>query len=349
MGLEATGTGRNALQHPAPLPAAPSVDPGVRIVVIGHVTTDVIVLPHGDVTQGDDNEARIRISPGGQAANTAAWLAWQSTPVTLVTSVGDDPEGHARITELSESGVDCAARRCHGAATGSVVVIADAHNRTMMSQRGANVRLTPRDIDTALATRPDTGHIHLSAYVLLDTESRPAGLRALTVARERRLSISIDAASAGLLHQAGPARCREWMRGIDVLIANAEEACALTGSTNDELAARGLTATATHVVVKRGSHGALWARRDGPDIDVPAHPAVAIDSTGAGDAFAAGLLTGFTAGSDPRTTLRQAAALGAAAVSTIGARPRTLSPTAPHPAAPSSARAILPHRGGPHA
>ncbi|MFD7666076.1 carbohydrate kinase family protein [Streptomyces sp. NPDC059788] len=301
-----------------------------RVLVVGHVTTDVIVIPHHAITEGDDNEARIRIVPGGQAANTAAWLAWQGRPVTLVTSVGDDADGRARIAELTGAGVDCAARRCRDAATGSVVVISHANERTMLSQRGANVRLSGRDIEEALAARPDTAHLHLSAYVLLDEPSRPAALRALAAAREHRLGTSVDAASAELLHQVGTARCREWMHGVDLLIANAGEARMLAGRSGDGAAARELTATARNVVVKRGVEGALWAGRGASVIEVPARPVEAIDSTGAGDAFAAGLLAGLSAGAGPRAALEQAVTLGATAVSVVGARPHL--PRAPFPA-----------------
>ncbi|GLF92906.1 carbohydrate kinase family protein [Streptomyces yaizuensis] len=315
---------------PAPVPQGPP-----RTVVIGHVTTDVIVIPARPVVDGDDNEAAVRITPGGQAANTAAWLAWQGTPVTLVTSVGDDADGRARIAELTEAGVDCAARRHPGVPTGSVVVVSFGGRRTMMSQRGANVLLAPEDIDVALIELPDAGHVHLSAYVLLDPVSRAAGLRALAAAREHGLTVSVDAASAELLRRTGTRRCLEWLRGIDLLIANEDEARALTGHDRPGPAAGALTATARQVAVKLGARGALWADRDGALFTVAARPVDAVDTTGAGDAFAAGLLTALTSGADARTALRLAGELGAAAVRVTGARP---GPRAPGGAVPATSQ-----------
>ena len=80
------------------------------IVVVGDLVTDVVAALDGAPVAGTDTGARIRFAGGGQGANTAAWLAAEHAPVTLVAAVGDDEPGRARVAELAAAGVHCAVR-----------------------------------------------------------------------------------------------------------------------------------------------------------------------------------------------------------------------------------------------
>ncbi|WP_236146056.1 carbohydrate kinase family protein, partial [Verrucosispora sp. SN26_14.1] len=150
-----------------------------RVLVVGDVITDVVAVLTTPLARGTDTPASIRFTGGGQAANTAAWLTTQNVPVTLVGAVGDDGAGRDRIAELTAVGVDCAVRTVPGIGTGTVIVLAGEDERTMVTERGANVRLRPEQVDAALAEAPEASHLHLSGYTLLDPESRPAGRHAL--------------------------------------------------------------------------------------------------------------------------------------------------------------------------
>ncbi|SCF39396.1 carbohydrate kinase family protein [Micromonospora mirobrigensis] len=293
---------------------------GSRIVVVGDVITDVVAVLSGPLVAGSDTAARIRFSGGGQAANTAAWIAAQGAPVTLVGAVGDDEAGRERVAELAQAGVDCVVQRQEGYPTGTVIVLTTDGERTMASQRGANLRLEGAHVERALAEAPDAAHLHLSAYTLLDAGSRGAGLRALAAARVRGLTTSVDAASAAPLRRAGAAFLT-WVRDVDLLLVNTDEATVLAGGLDPAAQARALSATARTVVVKRGAAGALWLDRSGRLVQAPARRVAVVDVTGAGDAFAAGLLTAWLAGADPRAALDRAGDLGAMAVSAVGARP----------------------------
>jgi sugar/nucleoside kinase (ribokinase family) len=292
-----------------------------RIVVVGDVLTDVVAVLAGPLSTGSDTPAGIRVTGGGQAANTAAWLGWRGHPVTLIGAVGADDAGRSRLAELTDRGVDCAVRRYADAPTGTVIVLAHDGERTMVTDRGANLRLTGADVDTALAAAPDARHLHLSAYTLLDAGSRGAGLRALAAARERGLTTSVDAASAAPLRQVGAAAFRAWVRDVDLLLANADEAAVLADGRDPGSRARLLSSVVRHAVVKRGADGAVWAQRAGRVVESPARRVPVLDVTGAGDAFAAGLLAAWVAGADPAEALGRAGELGAVAVSTVGARP----------------------------
>ncbi|MDZ5443199.1 PfkB family carbohydrate kinase [Micromonospora sp. 4G57] len=292
-----------------------------RILVVGDIITDVVAVLSGPLATGSDTAAEIRFSGGGQAANTAAWIAAQGVGVTLVGAVGDDEAGRDRVAELTGIGVDCAVERHEGYPTGTVIVLTADGERTMVSQRGANLRLSAAHVDRALAGAPDVGHLHLSAYTLLDAASRGAGLRALAAARERGLTTSVDAASAAPLRRVGTAAFLTWVRDVDLLLVNTDEATVLTGGLDPAAQARALSAAARRVVVKRGAAGAVWVDREATVSVAAARRVAVVDVTGAGDAFAAGLLTAWLAGADPRAALDRAADLGATAVATVGARP----------------------------
>lgn len=292
-----------------------------RIVVVGDVVSDVLAVLGGALATGSDTRAGIGIAGGGQAANTAAWLGFRGVPVTLVAAVGADEAGASRLAELAAAGVDTAVDERIDAPTGTVIVLVHGDDRTMITDRGANLRLGADHIDAALAGIPDARHLHLSAYPLLDGESRGAGLRALAAARERGLTTSVDAASAAPLRQVGAATFLGWVRGVDLLLANADEAAVLAGAHSPAEQARALATGVRHAVVKLGGAGAVWAGPDGALVRHPGQPAPAVDPTGAGDAFAAGLLAAWLDGAGPAAALAAGAALGADAVSTVGARP----------------------------
>jgi len=291
-----------------------------RILVVGDLVTDVVVVPEGPIETGTDTLAAIAPSGGGQGANTAAWLAHAGAPVTLVASVGDDASGRERVAELTTAGVTCAIRAHPGSVTGTVVVLATPDERTLITDPGACLLLTPADAKQAVTTAEDAAHLHLSGYVLLNEGSRPAGRAALAAARERGLTVSVDASSAAPLRRVGA--FLDWVRGTDLLLCNADEATVLAGPGAPEEQAAHLTAHCRNVVVKLGPAGAVWAGPDGRLARAAAPAGVAVkDPTGAGDAFAAGLLRAWSAGATPAECLSAGAALGAAAVTKIGARP----------------------------
>ncbi|WP_127506825.1 carbohydrate kinase family protein [Actinoplanes solisilvae] len=291
------------------------------MVVVGDLVTDVLVAHGGPIEPGTDTEAAISVGGGGQAANTAAWLAHAGRAVTLVAAVGDDLAGRERVAELTAAGVRCAVRAHPGAVTGSVVVLAGPTERTMITDRGAALLLDPGDVRAAIESSGAT-HLHLSGYPLLHDGSRPAGLAALAAAAKLGLTTSVDAASAAPLRAAGPEAFLAWVRGCDVLLCNADEADVLAGVAPAQEQARRLTAHARNVVVKQGAAGATWVSADGAGHTVAPDPVAMKDPTGAGDAFAAGLLTAWCTGNTPEAALKIATTLGAKAVTAIGARPR---------------------------
>jgi ribokinase len=292
------------------------------VVVVGDLMVDVVATAVAPLAHASDTEATVRWTGGGAAANVAAWLAAVDVGVALVARAGADVAGRGAVAELAAAGVDVRVALDDVLATGTCVVVVGADGeRTMLPDRGANLALAPPDLPAALFVRG--AHLHLSGYVLLHDGPRAAGLAALDLAREAGMTISIDPASAAPLRAVGADRVLGWIAGPDVLLPNLDEARALTGVEDPEEAARVLLARAAarEVVVTMGRDGALWT--DGTAVVRVAAPAVSrvIDSTGAGDAFAAGWLAARLRGEGPEAALHAACALGSRAVARAGARP----------------------------
>ncbi|MBK1788714.1 carbohydrate kinase family protein [Prauserella cavernicola] len=288
----------------------------MKVVVVGDAGLDVVARHDGPVVHGGDTRARVRLTGGGAGANTALWLRTAGAQPTLVARIGTDLGGHAVRTGLEAAGVECAFAVDAEAPTCCVVVLVDNDGqRSMLPDRGANANLCPEDVDAgALA---GARHLHLSGYVLLDPSSRPAGLAALAAAREAGLTTSVDPQSAALLTD--PAAFLDDVHGVDVLLPNAVELEAIAGEPGVDAAAR-LLDTVGAVVVTTGLGGASWVGRDGVH-SVPSDPVPCVDSTGAGDAFNAGLLAAWLRGESTEDSLRTGVRLGSLAVSRVGAQP----------------------------
>lgn len=286
------------------------------IVVVGEAAVDVVVSHAGPIVHGGDSRARISVTTGGAGANTAAWLAYCGAPTVLVSRVGDDIAGRQAREELTAAGVRCAFTVDAEASTACVVVLVDGEGqRSMLPDRGAGKRLSADDLDPALLA--DAGHLHLSGYVLLDSSSRDAGLAMLAAARAAGLTTSVDPQSAGLITD--PAGFVSALVGVDLLLPNLDELEVLTGAREPASAADLLDVFGA-VAVTTGPAGASWVDRSGI-VSVPAVPCSCVDSTGAGDAFNAGLLTSWLAGKPAEDGLRAGVRLGALAVGQVGAQP----------------------------
>lgn len=300
---------------------------GGRIVVVGDLMVDIAAAAHGPVLRGSDAPATIRFRGGGSAANVAAWLAHDGVPVTLVTRVGDDPAGRADTTALRTLGVDVRAVVDPDAATGTcVTVIEPGGERTFLPDRAANRALAAEDLPDDVFVADN--HLHLSGYVLLDAAApcRHAGQAALRRAKAAGMTTSVDPASSGPLHALGVDTFVDWVAGVTTLMPNLTELVTLTGETDPDRAAQQLRtrAWADEVVVTLGAEGAL-ARDGGGTTRVAASPVPSggdvVDTTGAGDAFAAAWLAARRGGADAQTALRTACERGAQVVGRPGARP----------------------------
>lgn len=258
-----------------------------HVVCIGDLMVDVLAKLPAPLTIGSDTPAPIGIFGGGAAANVATWLVAQGASATFIGRIGDDGLGLRAVEELSAAGVVPVVTIDVALPTGTCIVLVDHHGeRTMIPSAGANAGSN----DPAMLPA-EADWLYVSGYALLAPQAREFAVAALAVARERGWSIAVDAASAAPLYAAGGTTFLDWIGDDLLLFANTDEAQVLTGIEQAEDAARVLGARCGQAVVKRGSDGAVWS--DGRRLHgVAATPSTMIDSTGAGDAFAAGYLLG---------------------------------------------------------
>jgi sugar/nucleoside kinase (ribokinase family) len=272
-----------------------------RVVVLGDLMADVVTAHDGPIASGSDTPARIALRPGGSAANVAAWLARAGVDVTLIGRIGRDAAAEVALGGLE--GVDLRVTRDADRPTGTcVVLVAPGGERTMLPDPGANDALSPADLPED-AFRG--GVLHISGYSLLRHGPRAAALAALDLARDAGMKLSVDPASAAPL--ANDPIFLDRITPIDLLFPNEDEAAVL-----------GRQLKVPEVVITRGARGATWTNGF-ETVDERAVPVDVVDTTGAGDAFAAGFLSAWPG--PPGPALAAGAKLAAQAVQEPGGRP----------------------------
>jgi ribokinase len=288
------------------------------VLVVGDVMVDVVARMSGPLAPGSDTPAAIVTRPGGAGANVAAWLAEAGVQVALAARVGADTAGARAAAGLRRHGVELHLTEDPERPTGTcVVLVGPDGERSMLPDAGANDALAPADLPARFAPG---GHLHLAGYTLLRPGSCDAARAALERARAAGMTISVDPASAAPLERFGPRRFIELAGHPDLLLPNRDEAAVLTGEADPAAAARALSVHAREVVVTLGAEGALWTDRR-VSLTAPATSAGApADTTGAGDAFAAGFLAAWLAGAPAGGALERGNALAARALGVAAER-----------------------------
>ena len=285
-----------------------------RVVVVGDALLDVVVRPSLPVRVGADVPARISIRPGGQGANLAVRLARQGVETVLICGLGDDAAATVLRDAMEADGVELSPVPVEG--TGSVVIMVDeAGERTMLSQR------SPFGASAAARVPPDAAWIVVSGYLLLEADAEVLA-RSLAGRDARRVLVGC-AVSKDL---------GRWLRAAVALepaitVLNREEAAALRATP--DFVGGGLVVTDAAGAV--ATIGAVRAETRTAAGQPP------VDTTGAGDAFAAGLVASLSKGTWPPSeddlerALAAAADRGAAVARTPGAQGRIDAETAPLP------------------
>ena len=294
----------------------------INVLCIGDVMLDVIarinVSPQ-KINFGSDTASRISTSSGGAAGNVAAWLTRTDARSTIVSHVGDDPAGAAIIAEFDALGVSHGDLVIPGETSGVVVVLVDSSGeRTMFPDKGANSRLTAQDL-------PDLNSfqaVYISGYALLNPLARDGVLAMIEKIKADGLPIYFDPASVGAMKDVADKELHNWFSMMDVLFLNEEESIYLTGSVDIERALNYLLDFSQVVVIKRGSAGAIAKARGFDSISLPAVAATVIDTTGAGDSFAAGFIASYSKNHDLTAALQAGGELAAGCVAIVGGRPR---------------------------
>jgi ribokinase len=253
-------------------------DTDAVICVLGDALLDVVVRMSGPLTEETDTPATTSFGVGGQAANVAAWIVALGGQSRLIAARGTDLGADLVCAELGRRGVELVGPVVPGN-TGVVVCLSNGgRQRSMLTDRGVGTALA------ASAVRPDwlddCEWLHLSGYALAQEPMRTAAITMARAAARRSMRLAVDLSSTHMIETSGVAMFRELIASIapHVVFGNEAEA-ALLGDTR-------LPGDGT-LIVKLGAEGVRVSGRH-----FPAPDTVAVDSTGAGDAFAAGYLLG---------------------------------------------------------
>jgi sugar/nucleoside kinase (ribokinase family) len=245
------------------------------VCTLGDLTLDVIVRLSGPVAPGGDTDAEIRLGPGGQAANVAAWVAELGGQARFVGKTGDDDAGELVRGRLARLGVEIV-----GPVTGRngsiCSLVTPEGERSMAADRGTARELREEEIDDRWM---QCDHLHVSGYALLAHPVADAAVRAVALAREAGARVSVDLSSWSTIRDAGQERFRALVASLapDVVFANEDE---------DRVFGGALPGVAW--ILKHGARGCSF---DGDERDaLPV--AEVVDTTGAGDALAAGWIVG---------------------------------------------------------
>ncbi|MDO8362054.1 MAG: carbohydrate kinase family protein [Actinomycetota bacterium] len=273
---------------------------------VGDMVEDVVVHLREQVNVASDTAAVVVRRRGGSAANMVAAACLAGGAARFIGQVGDDAIGQWLTTQLAGAGAELAVRRT--GRSGTIVVLLDvAGERTMLSDRATCTDLA--DPDPAWLDGLHT--LHIPYYSLV---GEPLATTAATLAAwagQRGITVSIDASSASLLQRVGPEQALAHIRSLrpTVVLANELEAATLgPGLHPDHL-------DGALVVVKQGAEPAIVLQPGRPPVTVPAMSVDGVrDTTGAGDAFAAGLLLALADGADPIEATQRAHRVAADAV-----------------------------------
>ena len=286
--------------------------------MFGDVIDDVVVVPRGPIRPDTDTVSSIRRRAGGSAANTAAWLGTLGAEVDFVGVVGlDDVERHRAL--LAAAGVTPHLTGDRELPTGSIVVIVDGEQRTMLTETGANAAMSPDAVGDELLDA--AAIVHFTGYSLFVTPDDAAVRSLIARAKARGVQVSVDPGSAGFISDFGADRFLRAARGADLIFPSLDEGRILTGLTAPEEVVARLAANFAVVALTLGTDGVLMAQRGRSTVRVDAIANEIVDPTGAGDAFAAGFLAEWLRSGDGASAARAGVLAGARAVGTIGGCP----------------------------
>ena len=252
----------------------------VQLATLGDVMLDVIVRLEQPLVPGDDVRAGTRTGAGGQAANVAAWASSLGASARCIAKRGADATGELVARELAGHGVELVGPVADGSTGVVISFVSGDGERSMASDRGVAPTLAPEELDAAWLA---CDVLHVSGYALLREPVSSTALLAARLARGQGARVSVDVAAWTEIRAYGPVQFRELLDTIapDVLFATEAEWEMLGGAY----------LTAPTGVIKRGPRGCTVVTEDAR-LDLAPVDAEVVDTTGAGDAFAAGFLLG---------------------------------------------------------
>ena len=322
----------------------PAADGPIDVTGIGNAIVDVLAhadeaalaragLVKGAMALIDEARARelyagmgqaVEVS-GGSAANTVAGLASLGGRAAYIGKVRDDQLGEVFAHDMRAVGVhfDTAPSRDGASTARCLVMVTPDAQRTMATFLGACLGLGPSDIDEALIARSQV--TYLEGYLWDPPAAKEAFLKASAIAQRAGKKTALSLSDPFCVERHRAEFLELVQRHVDILFANEREICALYQCERLDDALAAVRGKCELSVVTRSEHGSLVFAGD-ETVTVPVVPVPAVvDTTGAGDLYAAGFLYGYTHGRSLSECGRLGALCAAEVISHVGARPeRTL-------------------------
>jgi sugar/nucleoside kinase (ribokinase family) len=262
---------------------------------------------------------------GGSVANTAAGVAALGGRAGFVGAVADDDVGRTYVEQLRAAGVEyepsySEAAAAEGLGTGRcMVLISDDAERTMGTYLGAASTLTPDGVSTAFVARASI--VLLEGYLWDVPAAKEAMRLAASTVHEANGSVALSLSDSFCVSRHQREFLDLLLDDVDILLGNEDEITMLFGASSTKSALAAAEETGLLVVMTRGAKGAVVLTAHGPEEVAAAPVERVIDTTGAGDLFAAGLLFGLTHSLDPVASARLGGICAAEVISRTGARP----------------------------
>jgi sugar/nucleoside kinase (ribokinase family) len=255
---------------------------------------------------------------GGSAANTIIGVADLGGKAAYAGKVGNDPLGAFCLEDMRQLGVAIEVAPSDGGPTGTcVVLITQDAQRTLLTHLGVSATLGPEDIHEADIRQ--AAYVYIEGYLFAGASTQAAALKALDLAKKNDVRVALTISDPFLVDL-----CRDtfWdlIKGpVDLLFCNLEEARSLTGKTDPIDCAHDIHRHAAHVALTMSGDGSI-IMHEGKLYPIEGVPTQAIDTTGAGDMYAAGVLYGITNGLSWQKAGHLASHAAARIVSKLGAR-----------------------------
>lgn len=260
----------------------------------------------------------VEIQSGGSCGNTIAGLGFLGASAIYAGQVGDDQLGHLFAQRMDEACGQHALRWTRSVSTGkclSIVSKTDAE-RTMLTDLGAAVTMDGLgEFDDVVR---NSRIVHITGYLLLGEPMATRAEEAMAIGVQEQIPVSLDVADPFVV---ATVRDRMWHaleEFVDIVFMNEEEATTLTGTTNPEEALAKVAEVVDTVVMKLGSKGSVVVHK-GERVEAGVYPVDAVDTTGAGDAYAAGFLFGYVNGWGAAKSAELGARVASMTVGQLGA------------------------------
>ncbi len=284
-----------------------------KILVVGDVIDDILVIPNGEIRLDTDTNSKIQQQPGGSAANFACWIASLGIETHFVGRVGkDDLERHSQI--LRDYKVIPHLQADSELQTGRIVVLVQGQQRSFLTDRGAN-----KNLDLAAIPEELFGDaLYISGYTVFD-QSVETMQQLIKRAKAHGL-VACDPGSAGYIADHSVHTFLAAIAGVDLLLPSLEEGRILSAESRPEIVAALLGEWFPQVSLTLGEAGVQLQSQAGSE-HIPAISAELVDATGAGDAFAASLISETLKGKEFSLAATSAVRFAAKAVTKLGGRP----------------------------